>query len=264
MFHALRYAFDFSEKTAIARATLLVRAHEALVKFYSQVDKSIWEKTSRRHQTVVVLELSYQTSILLIHRPFLRESTDSSTFKLALRSLKTASSAVARLIRAHRLHNSFVDAPPFLIHHFLTAGISILVIATSITPDLKRQTTGRLRVCIEALEEMSRRWPETARKAIALLRRLAVKWAVVWVLPVHLSNVTATAGARPQTTERNAQEEASVSGSVLFDWDIFGDSGSWDALDASIFQDLNEFGSDPELRHDLSSAGQFDWLFGAP
>ena len=201
---------------------------------------------------------------MLIHRPFLRESTDSSTFRLALRSLKTASSAVARLIRGYRKHDSFVDAPPFLIHHFLTAGISILVIATSVESDLKRQTTGKLRVCIEALEEMCQRWSETARKAIVLLRRLAFKWAVVWALPVRLSNtMAAAAGTVQPMTEEKTEVEGLGPDSATVDWDIFDEMENWGTLDAAMFQSFHEVGSDAELRNELSSVGQFDWLFGA-
>jgi hypothetical protein len=240
-----------------------MRAHDALVKFRTQIDDLIWAKTNRSNKAVVVLELSYQNAILLIHRPFLRESTGSSAFKLALRSLNTASSAVARLIRGHCKHSSFADAPPFLIHHFLTAGVSILVIATSVPPDAKRQTAGKLRVCIEALEEMCHRWPETARKAISLLRRLAFRWSVVWVLPVRLSTPMRTAGAVRYTEERS-QEEALEPDHTSVDWDFFGETENWGTLDAAVFQGTYEIGSDTEHSNEWSSMGQLDWLFGAP
>jgi hypothetical protein len=164
-----------------------VNARESLFAFYQSIDERLCE-TSTHHGTLF-LKMSYQTSLLLIHRPYMRENPETSSYRLALRSMTAAAAQMTRLIRLFRKTGHFVDAPPFIIHHILTASIMHLLNATTSEPGIRQQSIGRLRVCIDALEEMQPMW-RRARKAVKLLQGLAQRWGVVFALPIRLSNTS--------------------------------------------------------------------------
>jgi hypothetical protein len=96
-------------------------------------------------------------------------------------------SAAAQIVRMIRMVRSFAEAPPFVIHHLLTASIMHLLNATTQEPGIRTQSVNRFRVCVGALEEMTTRW-KCAKKSVKLLRGLAQRWKVVFALPIHLSS----------------------------------------------------------------------------
>lgn len=180
------YAFDFDELNFEARNKVLINARESLFTFHRSIGDRLCEKPAQ-HGTLF-LQMSYQTSLLLIHRPYMRESPETSSYRLALRSMTAAAAQMARLIGVFRKTGHFVDAPPFVIHHILTASIMHLLNATTLESGIRQQSISRFRVCISALEEMISMW-QYAGKAVRLLQGLAQQWKVVFALPIQLSNL---------------------------------------------------------------------------
>lgn len=130
--------------------------------------------------------MSYQTALLLMHRPYLCEKPDTWIYRVALRSITAAASSITRLVHIYRKTGDLANAPPFVVHHIMSAAIMLLLNTTSTDQDICRRSSGRFRLCLSALEEMQQRWKRAA-DAILLLRELANRWSVVHVLPIHLS-----------------------------------------------------------------------------
>ncbi|RDW59026.1 hypothetical protein BP5796_11950 [Coleophoma crateriformis] len=137
--------------------------------------------------SAIFLQMSYQMSTILIHRPYLREPTNSTSFRLAVRAMTISASIIARLLFIFRKVSGFDTAPPFIIHHILTAAIMHLLRATDSRSELATQAINKLRICLEALEAMQTRWPRVA-KAILLLQELGNRWKIVAALPMRFSN----------------------------------------------------------------------------
>ncbi|KAF2786912.1 hypothetical protein K505DRAFT_379939 [Melanomma pulvis-pyrius CBS 109.77] len=102
--------------------------------------------------------------------------------------MTAAAAQMTRLIRTFRKTGTFRDAPTFIVHHILTASIMHLLNATTSESTIRQQAIGRFRICIGALEEMQPRWWQHVQKAVRLLQGLAERWAVVFALPIRLSN----------------------------------------------------------------------------
>ena len=182
-----RYAFDFDNLDFLQRNRLLIEARQTLLFFYNNLEDRLKYPNESTAKSAIFFQMSYQMSLLLIHRPFLREDNQSTSFRLALRSMTGAASVMVRVIQIYRKSHKFQDAPPHVAHHILTASITHLLNTTSSTERLRRQSVGRFRICVQALEDMQMTW-KRARRAIQMLQELAKRWNVVSALPMHLSH----------------------------------------------------------------------------
>ncbi|KAF2808829.1 uncharacterized protein BDZ99DRAFT_499213 [Mytilinidion resinicola] len=271
------YAFDFDELNFEIRNKILVHARENLFNFHQGIDERLHEMST--HHSIVFFKMSYQTSLLLIHRPYMREDPGSSSYRLALRSMTAAAAQMTRLIRMFRKTGNFVDAPPFVIHHILTASIMHLLNATTLEPSIRQQSIGRFRVCVDALEEMQPMW-QHARRAVRLLQGLAQRWAVVFALPIRLSNPLSSIDqetlesvslvALPELAQVDEHTTAShhSNQSTSFDarGDAVGDDWSFALSDGQFDQnasiDINALWDFSEYP-DLSQAPGFEWMGGS-
>jgi hypothetical protein len=163
-------------------------ARERVVTFHQEIDDRLRIGKVLDSGYVACFQMSYQMSLILIHRPYLREPPDSASYRLALRSITTAATTMASLIRAYQKLESFGQAPFYVVHNILTAAIMHLLSATSSEATLRQQSITRFRVCVAALEDLQHTWPR-AQKSINLLQELANRWNVVFALPMRLSNV---------------------------------------------------------------------------
>lgn len=137
-------------------------------------------------------------SLLLIHRPYLRESPESTSFRLALNTMTVAASNMTRYIQLDQKHYAKYEgdhapgtqikppAPPFVIHHILTASIMHLLNGTSNDQSHKSSAKRKLQICMEALSDLQSFW-KGAGKAIAQIQDLAQRWRVVGILPMRFS-----------------------------------------------------------------------------
>ncbi|CZS96860.1 related to pathway-specific regulatory protein nit-4 [Rhynchosporium agropyri] len=162
------HSFDFPTLPLSEKHKLLMDAREKLLSFHQATDDRLRFGKVRNSEHVVCFQMSYQMSLILIHRPYLQGSSESGSRQLALRSMTAAATTMTLLIRAYRKLGTFN--------------------ATSSQQTLRHQSINKLRVCIEALEELRLTW-HRAQKSIALLQELANQWSVVFALPMRLSNV---------------------------------------------------------------------------
>jgi hypothetical protein len=164
---------------------------------------------------------------------------------------------MSRLIRTFCKAGSFRDTPTFVIHHILTASIMHFLNATTPEPTIRKQSVGRFRVCVEALEEIQPMW-QHARKAINL--RAASKdgpvAAQVALSPerADIEENFAGSGSWPIDMRHDTVQDAMQEGQDQ----IIGDLWALpDEHDASV--DINalwDFGVWP----DLSQAPGIDWM----
>ncbi|KAF7555036.1 hypothetical protein G7Z17_g2476 [Cylindrodendrum hubeiense] len=180
------YAFEFKELNFTQRQRLLLEAREELLSFYRQLDSRVSLTGDVHSPNLIYLHMSYNTTQLLIHRPYLKEDRQTSAYNLAVQSMSTAAGASARLIREHEKVASFENAPPFIAHSILTAAIALLLGATSADSTAKSQSISRFRTCFKALGSMQARFSR-AKRAIILLRELAQRWNIVMALPIQYS-----------------------------------------------------------------------------
>jgi hypothetical protein len=123
---------------------------------------------------------------------------------------------------------------------------------------MKRQTAGNIRVCLQALEEMCQRWPETGRKAIVLIQRLAIKWTVVWALPVHLSNGLSTVNTKQQQVDELVPVGAAPLDIASTDWAAFDLTKNLSDLDPLNYSGLFDLCDYSGLWNDWINIDQLD------
>ncbi|KAH8662587.1 hypothetical protein BX600DRAFT_466616 [Xylariales sp. PMI_506] len=180
------YSFEFNGLEDVERQRLLIEAREQLLSFRRHLDPRLHLKREDNESVVLFCHMSYHMSQILIHRPYLNEPPRSSAHRLSIRSMTAEAADIVRLIREYEKMETLDKAPPFMVHSVLTAAITLLLNATSTQPNLKTQSINRIRVCFNALEAMSSRWP-SARNAINVLRELANRWKIIMALPMRYS-----------------------------------------------------------------------------
>lgn len=205
--------------------------------------------------TAVWMQLSYYTALILIHRPLLNEPTHSSAGRFALRSATTAAASISRIVRMYRKTQTFRLNGPQVMDYIMTAAVIHLLNATAGKTLLGRQSANGLRSCMDALSDMQFKWATRTEAAIRRIRELALRWGVVWALPIQFSQPPA------------AHEEAH--GNVMMKGG-FGDTGlmqNFDALDGTALDGTIEAmwqttsSSDFWVYGDGTQPAYLDWLF---
>ncbi|KAI7770399.1 hypothetical protein LZL87_002770 [Fusarium oxysporum] len=185
------YSFEFGELEHFERHQLLSEARDHHMNFFRQMGRDLELRKNNMNPQVILLHMVYNMSLLLIHRPYLREPKGSAAHQLSIRTNMTSAHALVRLIRQYDKEAKMENAPFFAIHCVLTAAVSLLLNATSTNSTIRSQSVHRFRVCVDALDKM-RRWTR-AKRGLLLLRELANRWKVVSALPMrHSVPLTAT------------------------------------------------------------------------
>ncbi|KAF5628690.1 Nit-4-like protein [Fusarium sp. NRRL 25303] len=179
------YSFEFGELEHFERHQLLSEARDHHMNFFRQMGRDLELRKNNMNPQVILLHMVYNMSLLLIHRPYLREPKESTAHQLSVRTNMTSAHALVRLIRQYEKEARIEDAPFFAIHCILTAAVSLLLNATSSNSTIRSQSVHRFRVCVDALDKM-KRWTR-ARRGLLLLRELANRWNVVSALPMRHS-----------------------------------------------------------------------------
>ncbi|GLA04720.1 hypothetical protein AnigIFM60653_004779 [Aspergillus niger] len=187
------YSFHFSELSSADRSLVLLDARDKLHSFSRNTHPSLQVTTTCTIKThppasAIYLHISYHTSYILVHRPYLADAAQSNPpiYRLAIRAVSTAARAIVRLLRLHaKMGCSFTQIPPFIVHSVLTAAVTHLCNTTNTTHQtLRSQATAHFRVCFRALLAMQERWVK-AKRAVRLLQGLARRWQVMGALPLQ-------------------------------------------------------------------------------
>lgn len=234
--HLLSYAFDFAHLPGHRKATLLHSAREELEAFFKGFGESgdfVLAASNPINLRAVTLHLSYHTSMMLIHRPFIRMSEDvpQALRTLSLEAATTSAATLTRIIQRPDLAPSIPMLPFFTVHHVLTAGICHLFNVTAKDARLRRTSARRVKQCVKAIEQMAEQWTVRAEQALSVLRELAARWKVVWALPMHLSSPLAGHGPQEYSLVAGGQSIQTPALDVPMDetfalWDM--DVASWD------------------------------------
>ncbi|KLO87982.1 uncharacterized protein LW93_5148 [Fusarium fujikuroi] len=192
------YSFEFGELEHFERHQLLSEARDHHMNFFRQMGRDLELQKNNMNPQVILLHMVYNMSLLLIHRPYLREPKESTAHQLSVRTNMTSAHALVRLIRQYEKEARIEDAPFFAIHCILTAAVSLLLNATSTNSAIRGQSVHRFRICVDALDRM-KRWTR-ARRGLLLLRELANRWNVVSALPMRHSVPLAPTHETPADT----------------------------------------------------------------
>ncbi|KAF5531001.1 Nudix hydrolase [Fusarium phyllophilum] len=179
------YSFEFGELEPFERHQILSEARDHHMNFFRQMGRGLELRKNNMNPQAILLHMVYNMSLLLIHRPYLREPKDCTAHQLSIRTNMTSAHALVRLIRQYDKEAKMENAPFFAIHCVLTAAVSLLLNATSTNSTIRSQSVHRFRVCVDALDKM-KRWTR-ARRGLLLLRELANRWKVVSALPMRYS-----------------------------------------------------------------------------
>ncbi|EMR85700.1 putative c6 transcription factor protein [Botrytis cinerea BcDW1] len=203
------YSFEFKALELSQRSRLLLLARAELLAFKQAMPSWLLVPTSTAAsippRSALFLQMSYQMSLLLIHRPYLGDPPASDSFSLAFTTISSAAIRMTQYIHLFRKHyptepacnlpslgnhkrGKPTVALPFIVHHILTASIMHLLFSTSRAPTQISLARRRLQVCLETLTVLQDEWP-VASKAIAQIQELAVQWNVVAALPLKWSFV---------------------------------------------------------------------------
>jgi hypothetical protein len=165
-----------------------MRSHQSLTEFHSKIDERLRLRKGYLPDSAVWFQLAYNTALLLIHRPLLNEPRGSSAAIFALRSTTGAASTISRIVRSYRRSRKFESISPQVIDYILSAAVIHLLNATSGKTTLGRQAANGLRSCADALIEIHEMWPLIATRAIEQIQELALRWNVIWALPINLAH----------------------------------------------------------------------------
>ncbi|TGO53058.1 hypothetical protein BCON_0130g00020 [Botryotinia convoluta] len=219
-----RYSFQFKALELSQRSRLLLLARAELLAFKQAMPSWLLVPTSTAAsippRSALFLQMSYQMSLLMIHRPYLGDSPASDSFSLAFATISSAAIRMTQYIHLFRKHylaeptctlpssgnikqSKPTAALPFIVHYILTASIMHLLCSTSRTPTQISLARRRLQICMETLTALQDEWP-VASKAIAQIQELAVQWNVVDALPLKWSLVGEVSQPNPILTLTNS------------------------------------------------------------
>ncbi|KAF7891431.1 uncharacterized protein EAF02_001756 [Botrytis sinoallii] len=198
------YSFEFKALELSQRSRLLLLARAELLAFKQAMPSWLLVPTSTAAsippRSALFLQMSYQMSLLMIHRPYLGDPPASDSFSLAFATISSAAIRMTQYIHLFRKHylaeptcklqssdnvkqGKPTSALPFIVHHILTASIMHLLFSTSRTPTQISLARRRLQICMETLTALQDEWP-VASKALTQIQELAVQWNVVDALPL--------------------------------------------------------------------------------
>ncbi|KAJ5368359.1 uncharacterized protein N7496_008119 [Penicillium cataractarum] len=178
------YSFEFDDLGELEKYRLLLNAREEFLAFHRGLDTRLRLGPGDTIPPVIVLHMSYNTSQMLIHRPYLMHPAQSKAFPLSVQAMSTAAAAMVRLIREYRKVAQLEKAPPFVVHSIMTAAVTHLLNATSSQSSIRRLSISQFRVSFDALITMQKRW-EKARKSVSILQQLAQRWNILAALPLN-------------------------------------------------------------------------------
>lgn len=134
--------------------------------------------------------MAYQMAILVTMPPFLRLFATSKAenpkiaqaMPLVLRSIASAAASMVRLVQNYTKNYGFQHANPLLIHHLLSAAIVHLMNTTTTSHTFRRYSTRSVRTCLTLLKELGRYWSLRSGKSVDVIKALARRWNVGFVL----------------------------------------------------------------------------------
>ncbi|KAF4634816.1 hypothetical protein G7Y89_g3285 [Cudoniella acicularis] len=195
------YAFEFNTMDSIQRNRLLVSAHNAMLNYKKTLPESLKNPPCHRITSAILipsvlfLRMSYDMSLMLIYRPFLREPPTTNSFRLAVATMTLAAANMTRHIQIFQksyapdrsTQNQTLIPPHFIVHHILTASIMHLLSGTSQKTKFKTHVKRKLQICMDFLATLQTTWV-SATKAIAQIQELARRWKVISMLPTRFKN----------------------------------------------------------------------------
>lgn len=227
------YAPTLHTKSASTRINLLKTSRCSLFQFHDQSPTRLRLGRANLDDPFCgfYYNIAYQTSLILLCRPFLSDSDEQ--FRIALRTMVTAAFTVCDIVQQHRRKRSFAQAPPFVAYHLTRSSIVFLLLATSTADAIRLQAGSRLKNCLEALEECGRTWPKVSGKSIRLVQGLASRWGVVRTLPMRFSNAPSVV----RSLEKSVSEEYSVNQA-----DPLEDNENWEFFEtnSALWTDMFE------------------------
>lgn len=135
-------------------------------------------------------------AILVTMPPFLRLFATSKAenpkiaqaMPLVLRSIASAAASMVRLVQSYTKNYGFQNANPLLIHHLLSAAIVHLMNTTTRSHTFRRYSTRSVRTCLTHLKELGRYWSLRSEKSVNVIKTLARRWNVEFVLRENVSD----------------------------------------------------------------------------
>ncbi|PMD33962.1 hypothetical protein L207DRAFT_498539 [Hyaloscypha variabilis F] len=230
------YAFEFNDLEFVQRNRLLLAARSAIFDYRQSLPAPLRVSLAPKaafeppQASVLFLQMSYEMSLLLIHRPFLREPPNTKSFHLAIITMTLAASNMTRYIQifqktygknslpqTQQTRSEQLVPPHFLIHHVLTASIMHLLNGTSSEVQHKNRVRRKLQVCMDFLADLQVSWIG-AGKAMTQIQELAFRWRVVGVLPMRFSNVSLLKKMKQNPPREEDAEGQSAVGQSINDY----------------------------------------------
>ena len=102
-----------------------------------------------------------------------------------------------------------------ILNYIVCAAVIHLLNATGGRTTLGRRSAANLKICIDALTAMRKRWKIRQEASFGFIRELAHKWKVVWALTIHLSSPLAMDSLGNITTGQTSSQ--AVPGTAAYD-----------------------------------------------
>ncbi|KAJ5143957.1 uncharacterized protein N7515_002744 [Penicillium bovifimosum] len=178
------------------QVSLLITTHENLSQFFKSRDARLTINRGASEKPVLLFHMAYQMAILVTMPPFLRifakmrneNPNTPQLMPIVLQSLTAAATAMVRLVSDYYKTYGFPKSCPVLIHHLLSASIVHLMNTTTGSFTLRRFSTRSVRKCLALFDQVQSYWPNRAQKSIDLIKVLARRWNVDFVLPEDMSS----------------------------------------------------------------------------
>ncbi|KIW18723.1 hypothetical protein PV08_03012 [Exophiala spinifera] len=271
------YIYDFQTIPKKKKIALLNEAESVLLEFRRNLDPS-WTPTRTRHDSgSLILQMSYNMSQLLIHRPYINnEFKSDAVYMSAMTTVSLAAATITRLLAMYMKTFAISTAPFFICHHILSAGMIHLMNGTAKDESISRRSSKRLKICFVALEQLRRTYPEHAKSSISALVRLAERWQLLSLIPINYSNASLLKESsphlvkQPEGAEDQTRIRVSVESTPTDRFDIYFDDafrgseglGSWRDMGAEASHVLSSHNYDVEdfaKIEGLEGFDLFDW-----
>lgn len=181
------YSPNFVDLDKTAQIGLLTKARDALFTFRETILVYCPLEPDGINSEVALLQLSYHSAIILVHRPYLSECHPNVIKDLALESMSGAADAGTKILKRSVQLLDISRMPFFTVHHVLTIALTHLLLTTLGQPRSLQRSVRGLRICLEVLKLLEGTWYARASSSIKTIQETARRWRVVFALPIHLS-----------------------------------------------------------------------------
>ena len=156
----LSHHYSVASKAQRRKVINLTHSDMALADWLQNCPKEVYWESPRHHFWAALLHLNYYTTLCLLHRAYMPPVSSSAEENLcqSWNIAYQAAAMITSIVENLSQHNQLQYCPAFIVYSLFSALIMHVYQMRSNVPSVMQATQDRMRVCMDALKDVTRVW----------------------------------------------------------------------------------------------------------